>query len=71
MAKNPETVQKFHDDLRKKIVQKAKLEIAEINKIKSENMTTDLLDPNLKDWDFVFYFNEYNLRKDMVDSNTL
>jgi len=34
-------------------------------------MTSDLLDPNMKDWDFTYYFNEYNLRKDMTDSSTL
>jgi Zn-dependent oligopeptidase len=34
MAKKPETVQKFHDDLRLKVVEKAKKEIAEINKVK-------------------------------------
>ena len=34
-------------------------------------MTTDIADPNMKDWDFTYYFNEYNLRKDMTDSNTL
>jgi Zn-dependent oligopeptidase len=63
MAKNPETVQKFHDDLREKIIFKAKLEIAEINKIKAENMTSDLSNPTLKEWDFIYYYNEYNLRK--------
>jgi hypothetical protein len=34
-------------------------------------MTTDIENPSMKDWDFTFYENEYNLRKDVVDSVTL
>jgi Zn-dependent oligopeptidase len=45
MAKTPETVQKFHDDLRMKITEKAKQEIYSINQIKSENMTEELPNP--------------------------
>ena len=42
-----------------------------VNQIKSENMTVDLSQPKIKDWDFVYYFNEYNLRQDTVDSKSM
>ena len=38
------------------------MEIKEINKVKSENLTEPLAHSDLKDWDFTFYANEYNLR---------
>jgi Zn-dependent oligopeptidase len=34
-------------------------------------MTSDLLEPTMKDWDFTYYYNEYSLRENNVDSKKL
>ena len=34
-------------------------------------MTENLSEPTMKDWDFTYYFNEYNLRSHDIDSKSL
>lgn len=60
MAKDINTVQTFLDDIRIKITPKAIEEIKAVNAVKAENTTVE--DMTVRDWDFQYYQNEYNLR---------
>jgi len=60
MAKDINTVQTFLDDIRIKITPQAIEEIKTVNAVKAENKTVS--DMTIKDWDFQYYQNEYDLR---------
>jgi len=60
MAKDINTVQAFLDDIRIKVTPLAIEEIKAVNAVKAENKT--VADMTVKDWDFQYYQNEYELR---------
>lgn len=73
MAKNISNVQKFEDDLRKKILPQAKKEIRKVNE-KFTSKNKQLKNVEEKDWDFSFYRNKYHLdesRTEKTDDKTL
>ena len=70
MAKTIENVQHFHEDLATQIIKQAENDIKEINtKVTSKYHTVE--NPKMKDWDFQYYRNEYNLNKNKQDDNLL
>ena len=69
MAKNPETVQKFEEDLANLIINKGKDELAVLTQLKQE-MTGDK-NAIMNSWDTSFYQNQFVKKNYKLDSEKI
>jgi len=69
MAKNPETVEKFLDDMNIRVAKQAQNELKKLQDFK-RNLTGDQ-STIFKSWDYQYFIDKYNKRLFNLDENKL